>query len=186
MSARGSARERAGKTVLSRAGQGLPASAASRFRLKVAAVLLALYVAVVLLVTLSPTPVDRPYSAVLVRLIRELHERGVPGWVGYPQIEFLSNVLLFVPLGFLAALDLPRRDWWLAAVAAPAFSALLELGQALFFPARTPSASDVVANGLGGAVGAVVSLLARMIVHHRDRLVAADVAGGHRSSDARP
>lgn len=175
-----------GRTLLSLKGQALPASLASRFRLKLAAVLLAFYVAVVLLITLWPTRVDRPFKGVLARLIQELHERGVPSWIGYTHIEVLANVLMFVPLGFLAALDLPRRDWWLAAVLAPAFSAALETAQAVFLSARVPSASDVVANGVGGAIGAVISLLARMLVHRRDRLVAADVVAGHRSFDARP
>lgn len=157
------------------------ASRADRFRIAVAAALLALYLAVVLLITLWPTPVDRPYSGSLLRFIAELHERGVPEWIGYREVEFSANVLLFVPAGFLAALVLPRRDWWLVAVLAPAFSAAIECAQALFLSQRFPSASDVVANGLGGAIGAALSLLARLVVHRRDVLLAEDFGSGRRT-----
>ena len=157
------------------------ASGADRLRIAVAATLFGVNLAVVLLITLTPTPVDRPFRGSLVRFIQELHERGVPTWIGYAQVEFSSNVLLFVPAGFLAALLLARRDWWLVAVLAPAFSALIECAQALFLDQRYASASDVVANGIGGAIGAALSLLARLLVHRRDLLLAEDLAAGRRT-----
>ncbi|WP_210480621.1 VanZ family protein [Naasia sp. SYSU D00948] len=163
------------------AGRTAPASLADRFRIGIAALLLVAYLVEILVVTLTPSPVDRPYRASLARFIAELHERGVPEWVGYAQIEFAGNVLLFLPAGFLAALMLRRRDWWLVAVLAPAFSALLECNQALFLRDRVPSAMDVVANGLGAALGAAISLLVRLIVHRRDRLLAADLRRGSRT-----
>jgi len=160
------------------AGSG---SRADRFRIAVAAALLGVYLAVIVLITLWPTPVDRPFEGSLARFLEELHERGLPAWIRYAQAEFTANVLLFLPAGFLAALLLPRRDWWFVAVLAPAFSALIECAQALFLAQRFPSASDVVANGIGGAIGAALSLLARLLVHRRDLLLADDLHAGRRT-----
>ncbi len=156
----------------------MPASTAGRIRFWGAAALLAAYLVNVLVVTLTPTPVDRPYRGSLDQFLQELHERGVPEWVGYPQIEFAGNVLFFVPAGFLAALVLLRHDWWLVAVLAPAFSALLEGAQAVFLPERQPSAMDVVANGIGGAVGAVLAVGVRTVLGRRMRAPAAVSAVG--------
>ncbi|WP_210506498.1 VanZ family protein [Naasia sp. SYSU D00057] len=157
------------------------ASRADRLRIAVAAGLLGVYLAAVLVITLTPAPVDRPFRGSLARLIQELHERGVPAWIGYGEIEFTGNVLLFVPAGFLAALVLARRDWWIVAVAAPVFSALIEFAQALFLTERFPTVSDIVANSVGGAFGAALALLARLLVHRRDRLLADDLASGRRT-----
>jgi len=66
-------------------------------------------------------------------------------------------------------------------VLAPVLSALLESAQALFLPERFPMVSDVVANGMGGALGAVLSLVARVLVHKRDRLLAMDLTSGART-----
>lgn len=148
--------------------------------MSVAALLLAAYAGVVLLITLSPIPVDRPYSAALLRLIQELHERGLPAWIGYGEIEFGANVLLFLPVGFLLALLLPRRAWGAVVLLAPIFSALIESAQALFLTERFPSLLDVLANGFGGILGAILSMLVRLLVRERDALLLADVNSGAR------
>ena len=80
--------------------------------------------------------------------------------------DWLSNVLLFVPLGFLIAgrLAVDRPRWWswsAALVAVPAASATLsaaiEFAQ-VYFPTRTVSARDVVAETIGGAIGGALWL----------------------------
>jgi glycopeptide antibiotics resistance protein len=67
--------------------------------------------------------------------------------------DIILNVLLFMPLGAWAALRLGRR--WLAAtiVSAAAFSFAIELTQALEAVGRFPSATDVVTNTAGAALG---------------------------------
>jgi VanZ family protein len=149
-----------------------PAARIHRVRFTVVSVLLAAYLLGILIVTLTPTPVDRPHEGTLSRVIEEMHGRGLGGWVGYTQLEFAGNVLLFLPAGFLAALLLPRRDWWLAAVLAPAFSALLECAQAVFLPDRVSSVRDVLANGAGGAAGAALGFLAWPLLFRGERLLA--------------
>ena len=80
--------------------------------------------------------------------------------------DFLTNVLLFVPIGFLLLGALAGRSRraavWLAlpvALAGGALSVGIEFGQ-IFVVGRTPSWNDVVAESLGGTLGAVLWVIA--------------------------
>jgi glycopeptide antibiotics resistance protein len=101
-----------------------------------------------------PTPVDRPISGLLNRVLNRLHGLGAPSWFDYPFVEFSANVLLFVPIGFLVAALLGRRRAWLAVVSGGLASLAIELAQWALLPARYPSAADVLANTMGAAIGA--------------------------------
>jgi hypothetical protein len=151
-------------------------------RVKLTAWLLAAYALAVAAVVFTPSPVDRPLREDLDRIIQELHESGVPQFIGYGDIEFLSNVVMFVPIGFLLALVLPRRTWALAIVAGPLLSGAIEATQLLVLPERYATLQDVVANGIGSLCGAIVAVILRMLASHRDRLVLEDVMEGRRSS----
>jgi hypothetical protein len=72
--------------------------------------------------------------------------------------EYLLNVALFVPLGFLAALvwDRVLTEVWV--IAAFAVSLLLE-GAQLFLPHRSPTLLDLSSNTVGGFTGAALALL---------------------------
>lgn len=143
----------------------------SRVRLAISGVLLVLYVGVVLAATMWPTPLDAGYEATITRLLDIMHRHGVPTWFGYNKLEFSANIAMFVPLGFLVALTLPERAWWLVMIMIPGFSGLIEYTQGQFLAARFASVWDVVANTVGGYLGAVMAYLLRNIVHARDRLV---------------
>jgi hypothetical protein len=83
-----------------------------------------------------------------------------PGWVAPEHYGILLNVVLFVPLGALFVW-LSGRPWWVGTILAAAGSAVIEVTQGLWLD-RQATWSDVVANTLGAAVGALaVSLLAR-------------------------
>lgn len=77
------------------------------------------------------------------------------------RADFVSNILLFVPLGLFttAALRADRRGWLggvAAAVAVPAMLALLSIAiefTQVFFPPRTVSINDIVAETAGGMIG---------------------------------
>lgn len=73
------------------------------------------------------------------------------GW-----IEFVANILMFAPLGFL--LTLLFRHPWYGIVLALTLSAAVELVQ-IVIPSRQPSLRDVLANVLGAAVGAAIGWL---------------------------
>lgn len=87
------------------------------------------------------------------------------GWPRYWTVfDIVSNIAVYVPLGFFLALalsSLPGRVTGaiLATLLAGAASFGLECVQT-WLPARVPSNLDLASNALGGALGALIALLA--------------------------
>ena len=81
----------------------------SRVRLTIGLTILIAYSGLILAITLSPTQLDVNYQNAVLRLLEVLHRNGIPSWFGYGEVEFLANVGMFVPFGFLVALLLPQR-----------------------------------------------------------------------------
>ena len=82
------------------------------------------------------------------------------------RADWIANGVLYVPLGFLAAWWLRRLHWWRAAavLAAVALGVALALGvefAQVFFPARTVSLNDVMAECIGSVLGASLALVFR-------------------------
>jgi hypothetical protein len=77
-------------------------------------VLLAVYVALIGLVTLTPDSVDRGVYPYLMRGVVFVQHHGIPGF-RYSMIEEVANVALFAPLGMLGVLALGAPRWWLVA-----------------------------------------------------------------------
>lgn len=119
------------------------------------------YVAGCLVIGFWPSRVDAPVDDSLGRVLAYLHSIGIPDVVDYRFIERGANVLLFVPLGALAAAQLSRRHWWIALVACIALSGFIELGQALLLPGRYASWSDILTNSVGAAIGVGITMLLR-------------------------
>lgn len=114
----------------------------------------------VLAITLNRTTVDEGRGEWVEFALRVLHRVGFPDAFGYAHLEFMANVVMFVPLGVLLALALDPSRRWIAAIALPLFSVGVELFQFFFLPARYATISDVIANSIGAwiGVGAVVML----------------------------
>ncbi|KAA9130654.1 VanZ family protein [Microbacterium caowuchunii] len=73
------------------------------------------------------------------------------------MLEFLANVVLFVPAGALALLWLGRRaGWWWAAAIGLALSGTIEGVQALMLADRVADVRDLLANTLGSVLGALI------------------------------
>lgn len=122
--------------------------------------LLALYAAFVLWVTLSPRMPGTGFIRQLVEaVLAALHGAGVPRWVDYSVAEFSGNILMFVPLGMLVALLIPRRSRWALLLIGTLFSASIELTQTMV-PGRVSDVRDVIANSTGFLLGAAVAVLA--------------------------
>lgn len=139
--------------------------------------MLILYTGFVFVVTLSPR---MPGTGFVTRFVNwalyQLHERDLFLWVGYLNIEFFGNILMFVPIGIFAALLIERRWWWVLLVLGSALSGFIETCQYLFLPGRVPEWRDVLSNSLGFLIGAALSVGLRLLVSHRDRLVEIDRA----------
>jgi len=117
----------------------------------------------VLLVGLLPDRVDGGVERPIRAFIDTLQAAGAPAWVNYDLVDFVANIVFFVPIGLLAALLLPWRVWWLGMPIGLALSAALELGQAVFLPERYASLTDVIANTLGAVIGALLGAAIRSV-----------------------
>jgi glycopeptide antibiotics resistance protein len=126
------------------------------------------YVAIVLAATLSPTPLDQGYQSAIDKVLSVLHRNGVPEWFGYNKLEFSANVVMFIPLGFLIALLLPTKVWWLALIVCPGLSGAIELTQGAVLTERFASWGDVLSNSVGAVIGILVAVILRALVYHRD------------------
>ncbi len=138
-------------------------------RLWVSTALLVVYTAFVLLVTMWPSPQDLEFDSIASRVLRALHNVGVPEWFGYDKLEFTANIGMFVPLGFLLGLALARKAWWVAVFLLPAFSGAIELTQGIALDERVSTLYDVMANTIGGYLGLLLAMIIRAMIHARDR-----------------
>lgn len=108
------------------------------------------YVAALTAIAFWPVPVDSGAGPLLRAITR------IFPILTYHVIEFGANVLLFVPLGFLMALLLPRKRYLVLPIALIATVSIEGL-QGVFLGARTSSVLDVVANATGACVGLVLA-----------------------------
>lgn len=113
------------------------------------------------LIAFWPTPVDRPIGVALARVLGYLHQHGIPSWVDYAFVEASANVVLFIPVGVVAALAFPRWRFWQVVTFGFAVSGCIEICQGLFLPARFASPMDLAVNTVGTVLGAVLALLWR-------------------------
>ncbi|QEO14179.1 VanZ family protein [Agromyces intestinalis] len=124
--------------------------------LRAARIVLWALVAVAAVAVLAPIPLDAGNGGVVWHLLRVLRRAGLPGFVTYDVLEFIANVVLFVPVGALLALELPARRWGLAVAVAAAASVAIEAVQAIVLVARVSSIADVAANVVGALIGALI------------------------------
>jgi VanZ family protein len=119
----------------------------------VALALAVLWLGVIAIVTLGPTPwaTRASVDGYDVLSLSTWLSRGT--WAIVRTGEFLANVLLFVPLGMLVRLGLPRYTWVFAAFVGGVVSVGVEVLQ--MGSARVSDPRDVVANTLGALVGAL-------------------------------
>lgn len=143
----------------------------SRMRVGIATVLFIVYLAFVMWVTMSPSLDGVGVDSVADRVLRVLHRIGVPDAFGYMELEFVANIGMFVPLGFLLGLALPGWGWWLALILLPAYSIGIEWYQGEFLGERVQDVRDVVANSVGAWIGTFIAATLRGIVHARDQKV---------------
>lgn len=138
---------------------GVEVRRSARLRIGVALGGLVLFGAIILVITLWPQPVDRGQEGTVAAVLDLMHAVGVPAWFGYRSLEFSANVVMFLPLGFFAALLLPRRFRWAALALPPLVSAGVETAQLVFLEDRFATLLDVLANSLGGWIGALAAFL---------------------------
>ena len=151
----------------------------SRAREWSGAISLCCCLSVVLLATMWPTPLDQGYGAAIDKFLAVLHRNGIPMWFGYNKLEFSANILMFLPLGFLIALLLPAKTWWLSLLICPAISIGIELTQSVALSARFATITDVIANSTGALLGILLAVVVRAVIYSRDEKLVARALWEH-------
>ncbi|AZL11419.1 VanZ family protein [Brevibacterium aurantiacum] len=132
-------------------------------------VLLILYTVFIGFMTLTPYQLDVSPEGPIGRLLQFFADHQVTSWLTYTLVEKLANVAMFVPFGFLLALHMGRRRWWVGWAAGAAFTCLIEGAQVtLLSPTRFGTISDLITNTLGAGIGAVLALLIMVLLPERD------------------
>lgn len=129
---------------------------------------LLLGIPVVLVVTLWPTHFLLRAKPRVVQGIEWLQERDVALWLSWTRLEIIANVAMFVPLALLLTFALGARRWWIAVALCVALSLGVELFQHSM-PGRVATVRDVLANGIGAALGALAALAAEAIARRTAR-----------------
>ncbi|MFJ4999703.1 VanZ family protein [Microbacterium sp. NPDC088619] len=114
------------------------------------------------LLTLTPERVERSLPNLLDLVLSAAHRLGWES-LDFTRLEVIANVLVFVPIGILAFLLVPRRMWPLAIVLGPALSLSIEVVQRLVLPHRAATLTDVVANSGGALIGVALAIAGTLL-----------------------
>ena len=134
-----------------------------------ARVLLVAFVLAAAGLTLGDRPLDSTY------LLRDLLRAALeltpvsPARLSDDRAEFLANVLLFVPLGVLLPLALPRVPLTVLLIVPVAASLAVEVAQLLVVAGRTPDVADLASNSTGGAFGILLGADVLRVLRWRQR-----------------
>ena len=138
--------------------------------LKILLVMLAMYLAHLFYVFLSPTYFFRrfAFSTERINLIPFL---ALKDWLANP-FNFFGSVLFFMPVGFFQVLLHPDRSrkWQLLFSAATAFVLSLFVEFAQCFNYRVPDVDDIILNTVGASLGALLCMLQQRLGFDRTRV----------------
>ncbi|MDF2562699.1 MAG: hypothetical protein K0R99_4145 [Microbacterium sp.] len=112
--------------------------------------------------TLTPSRVEQAMPNLLDLVLHAAHRLGWES-LDFTRLEIIANILVFVPVGILAFLLLPRRIWPLALLVGPLLSLGIETAQRVALPHRAATVTDVVANSTGALVGVVFAVLCTLL-----------------------
>jgi glycopeptide antibiotics resistance protein len=115
---------------------------------------LLIYVGIIGFITLTPREESKD-NRVLDAVLKFLERSDLTSWISFAVLERSANVLLFVPLGLLSIHALGRHLWQPALGLGVGYSAFIELSQ-LLLPGRVADPADVLMNGLGTSLGAMI------------------------------
>ncbi len=127
--------------------------------LKILLVMLAMYLAQLFYVRLSPTYFFRRFAFSTERM-NLVPFRALKEWLAHP-FNFFGNVLLFIPIGFFQILFHPGRSrkWQIIFSAATAFLLSVFIEFAQLFNFRVPDVDDIILNTIGAVLGSLLCML---------------------------
>ena len=141
-----------------------------RLRQPVLAAVTFCYLMLVGWLTLGPQPLDASGRGLLHQIIRYISGDNRLDWITYALVEFIANIVLFIPVGVLFVLLLGWRRWWLAVVLGIALTVSIEAAQ-LVIPGRVTDPRDVVSNSIGSTIGVALVLVTTASRAKRPRTV---------------
>lgn len=122
--------------------------------------LLVPYLVVLALVVFLPARQAGQVTGIVGWAADQLALLGVPREPTAVVLEFLANIVLFVPFGGLVALAFPGTRWVTVLLVGCLASTGIELVQ-LAIPSRVATVSDVIANTAGTGVGLLLARVRR-------------------------
>ena len=140
----------------------MTATARARARLTLTArALLPVYLVVLGVIVFSPSDEATNAPGLIAWLFDRVDELQASFAPAYVALEFVANIALFVPFGVLVRLAFARPPWWAILLLGFATTLTIEIVQATL-PTRFSTASDVIANTAGTALGVLaVRLVSR-------------------------
>lgn len=116
--------------------------------------------------TLTPSRIEDSMPNLLDLVLSAVHRLG---WttLDFTRLEVLANVLVFIPVGVLAFLLLPRRVWPLSLFIGPLLSLAIEAAQRVLLPHRAATVTDVIANSAGALTGVAFAVLCTLVFASR-------------------
>ncbi|WEK60587.1 MAG: VanZ family protein [Candidatus Microbacterium colombiense] len=114
------------------------------------------------LLTLTPARVERSMPNLLDLVLGGAHRLGWES-LDFTRLEIIANVLVFVPVGVLAFLLLPRVAWPLALLIGPGISGIIEVAQRVALPHRAATISDLIANSVGATAGVLLAVVCTLL-----------------------
>ncbi len=118
------------------------------------------------LLTLTPQRIENSMPNLLDLVLTTAHRLGWES-LDFTRLEIIANVLVFVPIGILAFILVPRRFWPLALALGPALSVSIEVAQRLVLPHRAATLTDVVANSGGALIGVALAIAGTLLFSPR-------------------
>lgn len=116
--------------------------------------------------TLTPSRIEQVMPNLLDLILGAAHRLGWES-LDFTRLEILANVLVFVPVGILAFVLLPRRVWLLALLVGPLLSVAIETAQRVALPHRAATVTDVVANSAGALLGVALAVSCTLLLAPR-------------------
>lgn len=120
------------------------------------------FLSVLAVLTLTPSRVEDSMPNLLDLVLSAAHRLG---WTAldFTRLEVIANVLVFIPVGILAFVLLPRRVWMLSLLVGPLLSLSIEVAQRIALPHRAATVTDVVANSSGATAGVAFALVCTLV-----------------------
>ncbi|MFJ6417907.1 VanZ family protein [Paeniglutamicibacter sp. NPDC091659] len=115
------------------------------------------YLALVFVVVFLLKVGDMPLADRVGGVLRNFQDRDLLIGIRYGHVEAAANVLFFVPLGALLTLIFAPPRWIVGWLLCLGLSAFIECVQFFFLPGRVGSVRDVICNGFGAGMGALLA-----------------------------